>query len=155
VVTGDSVFAITGRNLGVVINAYDPGTLTFAVNGTAGKTTGSFWSGFSDIRLKDLTGTYDRGLAEILALDPIKYFYKPDNDLTLPSDQEHIGLVAQEVEKVFPEAIEIWTSGNTDEEYLLSNNDPIFFAMLNAIQELQAQIDNLKDEIEELKRSNN
>lgn len=39
------------------------------VNGTAAKTGGGSWSVLSDFRLKNLTGKYERGLNEIIALD--------------------------------------------------------------------------------------
>jgi septal ring factor EnvC (AmiA/AmiB activator) len=52
--------------------------------------------------------------------------------------QEHIGFVAQEVEKVIPEAVTRNSRG-----YLLVNNDPILWTMFNAIKQQQAEIDAL------------
>jgi hypothetical protein len=48
---------------------------------------------------------------------------------------EHVGLVAEDVQKVIPEAVTENSKG-----YLLVNNDPIIWAMLNAIREQQQQI---------------
>jgi len=50
--------------------------------------------------------------------------------------QEHIGFVAQEVEKVIPEAV-----SRNNRGYLLVNNDPILWTMLNAIKQQQAEIE--------------
>ena len=57
----------------------------------------------------------------------------------IKDDQEHIGFVAQEVEKVIPEAVSRNSRG-----YLLLNNDPILWTMLNAIKQQQAEIEALK-----------
>lgn len=74
-----------------------------------------------------------------MQLRPIRYEYKPDNALGLKSSQEHIGFGAQAVQQVIPEAV----SAN-DKGYLLVNNDPILWAMLNAIQEQQKEIQDLQ-----------
>lgn len=47
---------------------------------------------------------------------------------------EHIGVVAQDVQKVIPEAVTENSKG-----YLLVNNDPIIWTMLNAIKEQQRE----------------
>jgi hypothetical protein len=65
--------------------------------------------------------------------------------MELPSDKEYIGLIAQEVEQVIPEAVEEMESG-----YLSVNNDPIIWTMLNAIKEQQQTIEELKVRIKEL-----
>jgi len=48
---------------------------------------------------------------------------------------EHVGVVAQDVQKVIPEAVTENSKG-----YLLVNNDPIIWTMLNAIKEQQRLI---------------
>ena len=67
-----------------------------------------------------------------MSLNPIKFRYKSDNELSLPSEEEYIGIIAQEVQKVIPEAVDTDNKG-----YLTLNNDPIFWTMLNAIKEQQ------------------
>jgi hypothetical protein len=56
--------------------------------------------------------------------------------------EEHIGLVAQEEQSVIPEAVTENSKG-----YLLVNNDPIIWAMLNAIKEQQRQIEEQRRQI--------
>jgi hypothetical protein len=114
-------------------------TFTLSVTGTAGKTGGGSWSVFSDRRLKDLHGSYDKGLSEILALQPVVFNYKADNPLDLPSDVEEIGLVAQEVREIFPEAVTVNQNG-----YLDFNMHSINVAFINAIKELKSSNDELK-----------
>ena len=112
------------------------------VNGDASKSSGgTSWSVFSDQRLKNVEGTYDRGLEVIMQLQPVFYRYKADNPVGLQSKEQSIGFVAQEVQKVIPEAID--SSG----EYLSLHADPIYLAMLNSIKELKTENDALKAEL--------
>jgi hypothetical protein len=106
-----------------------------SVNGGADKTGGGSWAVFSDRRLKNLDGAFKPGLSEVLRIKPIRYRYKEVNGMDIHDSDEHIGLVAQEVQRVIPEAVTQNSKG-----YLLVNNDPIIWAMLNAIKEQQQQI---------------
>jgi hypothetical protein len=106
------------------------------VAGTAGLSTGTAWTNTSDIRLKDIRGDYDKGLNEIMQLRTVKFNYKEDNPLGLPSDKEIIGFIAQEVEQVIPEAVV-----TRDDGYLELNVDPIHWALVNATQEQQEEIE--------------
>ena len=65
---------------------------------------------------------------------PIHYRYKPGNAMGIRDTDEHIGVVAQDVQKVIPEAVTENSKG-----YLLVNNDPIIWTMLNAIKEQQRE----------------
>jgi regulator of replication initiation timing len=63
----------------------------------------------------------------------------------LQSDVEQVGFVAQEVQKVFPEAV------NEGEDGLLDfNMHPVNVALVNAIKELKAENDRLKAENEKI-----
>lgn len=128
----------------VGIGTLEP-THLLSVNGTAGKTDGGSWSVFSDRRLKDLHGSYDKGLTEILALQPVLFNYKANNPLDLPSDVEEIGLVAQEVQEIFPEAVKVSQNG-----YLDFNMHAVNVAFINAIKELKAENDNLQEKVNDL-----
>jgi hypothetical protein len=80
----------------------------------------------------------------------VRYRYKPDNPAKLPSDDEHIGFVAQEVREAIPEAV----SQPEGSEYLQLNNDPILWTMLNAIKELSAENEELRRRLEALEAAN-
>jgi len=122
------------ENGSVGIRSEDTLGYTLAVNGSAAKTGGGSWSSFSDGRLKDLSGEYALGLEEVLALRPYTYRYKDKNPLNILEKGSFIGPVAQEVRGVIPQAVE--TAGNG---YLLVNNEPIFWAMVNAFKELDSR----------------
>ncbi|HEX7294412.1 MAG TPA: tail fiber domain-containing protein [Pyrinomonadaceae bacterium] len=122
----------------VGIGTTSPSAL-LSVNGSANKPGGGSWTIFSDERLKNIRGRFTPGLTAILQLQPLRYEYKPDNALKLKSEGQHIGFSAQAVQKIIPEAVT-----TDDRGYLLVNNDPILWTMLNAIKEQQQQIEELK-----------
>jgi hypothetical protein len=142
--SGDGIIVknISGN---VGIGTTDPGTYRLAVNGSAAKPGGGSWSNFSDRRLKELSGDYQRGLAEVSRLKPIRYTYAEHNELKLAAGRKFVGLVAQEVLDVIPEAVEENANG-----YLMVNNDPIIWAMVNAIKELKGQNQELRAQNVEL-----
>jgi hypothetical protein len=109
------------------------------VNGSADKPGGGSWGTYSDARLKHLDGNFTAGLGEIMKLHPIRYRYKDDNGMGIRDREEHIGFVAQDVRRVIPEAVT-----QNDKGYLLVNNDPILWTMLNALQEQQREISSLR-----------
>jgi hypothetical protein len=92
----------TIRNVG--IGTFNPGSFDLAVGGSAAKTGGGSWSVFCDERLKHdikpMAGTLDR----LLQLRGYTFEYNASavaERLALPGTQ--IGLMAQEVEQVFPD----------------------------------------------------
>ncbi|PYS85814.1 MAG: hypothetical protein DMF70_03580 [Acidobacteria bacterium] len=117
-----------------------------SVNGDADKSLGGgSWQFFSDERLKNIKGRFNSGLKAVMQLQPIRYQYKPDNVLGLKSGVEQIGFGAQALQKIIPEAVSKNANG-----YLMVNNDPILWTMLNAIKEQQKEIVELKGQIQKL-----
>lgn len=115
---------------------------TLHVVGTAGLSTGTAWTNASDIRLKDVHGDYEYGLDEVLKLHTVRFNYKKDNPLGLPSDHPMTGFIAQEVEKVIPDAVHENKNG-----YLELNVDPIHWAVVNAVKELKKLIDGIYERL--------
>jgi hypothetical protein len=89
-----------------------------------------------------VNGGFTDGLSQVMKIQPIHYRYKPDNAMGIRDSDEHIGVVAQEVQKVIPEAVTENSKG-----YLLVNNDPIIWTMLNAIKEQQGEFQQEKTEL--------
>ena len=79
-------------------------------------------------------------------LQPLRYEYKRENALGIKAEGEHIGFGAKAVQQVIPEAVSETPSG-----YLVVNNDPIIWTMLNAIKEQQREIEKLKSEVRRLR----
>src|SRR5579863_7911812 len=120
-------------SVGVGIGAVPDSLLT--VNGSADKPGGGSWGTYSDGRLKTVKGGFTDGLSQVMKIHPVHYRYKPDNAMGIRDTDEHIGVVAQDVQKVIPEAVTENSKG-----YLLVNNDPIIWTMLNAIKEQQEEV---------------
>ena len=122
-------------------------TALLSVNGGANKPGGGSWGTFSDERLKTIRGNFTSSLHALMQLQPLRYEYRPDNALQLKADGEHIGFSAQALKEVIPEAV-----SQTDNGYLIVNNDPILWTMLNAIKDQQRQIEKLERRVASLQR---
>jgi len=134
-----------------ITNAGDVGIGTVAPGGQfelslneGRKPTSNTWIIPSDARLKNVNGIYEKGLAEILQLKPIRYNYKNTDKRTFDPkvlDREAFGFLAQEVQTIFPEAV-----GTDPDGYLNFDLHPILIASVNALKELNAQNTQLKNE---------
>ena len=140
----DGIAMIVDTNSNVGIGTTTP-NYKLEVNGSAGKPGGGSWSNSSDRRLKDLHGDYKKGLNEILELSPVLFNYKKDNPRELPDDIIYQGFVAQEVQKIFPEAVSQGEDG-----YLDFNMHSINVALVNAIKELKQENEKLIQKVEQL-----
>jgi len=107
----------------------------------------------SDVRLKRNISRVSYGLNEILALNPSKFNWR---EKFAPSEEnkDMLGFIAQEVQTIIPEAVESFGQDvhvNTDNiEYTVENplrvNEKFIIPVLvKAIQELKAELDELKN----------
>ncbi|HYF05017.1 MAG TPA: tail fiber domain-containing protein [Patescibacteria group bacterium] len=114
-------------------NNYGAGSL---VTDGSGNITAS-----SDERLKNITGTYTKGLAEILKLEPINYQW---NELSgMDTTGAYSGFSAQNVQSAIPEAV-----GTDSRGYLTLQDRPLLAALVNAVKEQQKQIVDIQTAIE-------
>ena len=107
------------------------------------------WAAISDARLKNVTGTYSNALADIANIEPIKFTWKSDT-----SNTPQVGVIAQSVENVVPEAIgraKNIAVPEDDTEYLSVRYTELIPIMIASIQELKALVDAQATEIAELK----
>ncbi len=141
---GTDTLNLVSGNVGIGTTAPDQ---KLSVQGDADKSAGgTSWGVFSDERLKNIKGSYSRGLSAVMGLRPVRFSYKKDNALNLQSDTEIIGFSAQELQKLVPEAVSKSASG-----YLVVHSDAVLWAMLNAIKEQQKEIEQLKGQVQKLK----
>ena len=91
-----------------------------------------------------MKGNFTPGL-RVDAITAARYEYRRQC-VEASSDSEHVGFEAQAVQKIIPEAVT--RNGNG---YLQIDNDPILWTMLNAIKEQQAQIQQLQEEVRQLR----
>jgi hypothetical protein len=100
----------------------------------------------SDLRFKENIRDLETGLSEILALKPRRFDWKEGKGMDIKNS---IGFIAQEVEEVLPDLVkDDWinnASDNTSYKSLgMTNMIP---TLVKAIQEQQAQIEELKAKI--------
>lgn len=99
----------------------------------------------SDRKLKQDFETAPSVLQAVKQLDVLKY-----NFVNKTSAHKYYGLIAQDVEKIFPELVEHVAGDDGKENYTMDYSGFGVLA-IKAIQEQQAMIDELKSTIEELK----
>ncbi|MCC5928189.1 MAG: tail fiber domain-containing protein, partial [Cyclobacteriaceae bacterium] len=143
----NNVFYVTGNN-GVSVNTPNNLGFLFSVNGSAAKPGGGSWSTYSDLRLKHSVNQLGKGtLDRLLLLKGYTFHYHPEaikNRLALPGIQT--GLIAQEVEDVFPEWVE-----SDEDGYLYVTERGLTAIIVEALRELREEKD---AEITKLRREN-
>jgi len=103
----------------------------------------------SDARLKKNIQPYSAVLDKLVQLQPVSYNWRTDE-----FPQFHFGmfrtsgLIAQEVEKVFPEMVSVDKDGFKNVNY-----SELPYLMLQAIRDLKAENDNLRDRIQRLENA--
>lgn len=98
------------------------------------------WS--SDRRLKNVGEAYTAGLDELKKLDFFHYTFKKDEAKT-----PHVGVMAQDLQKVFPDAV---TEG--DDGYLRIRMEDMFYAVINAVKELDKKITQIVENVTSLSK---
>lgn len=132
----------------------------FRVQGTGNATlTGTLTQGVSDKRFKKNIEIIPNALEKINLINGYTFEYDLENeDLTyIPKEGRDIGVIAQEIEQIIPEAVSLAPiDRNEDNEsksgknYLTVNYEKIIPLLIQSIKEQQAQIQELKAEIDEL-----
>lgn len=106
------------------------------VNG--GVRASGYWA-FSDARLKQNIETIDNPLAKVMQLRGTTYTYRENDKLELPEGTQ-IGFIAQELEKVVPEAVTKDATGTYQVNY-----DAIIPLLVEGMKAQQGQIDSLRN----------
>jgi len=101
----------------------------------------AYSSSASDMRLKDTIEPMENNLEKLAMLTPISFEYKEKRD------GKHLGLSAQEVEKVFPnivKEIDMMSFGKDGEEFKTIRQQELIPVLIGAIKELKEELDELK-----------
>jgi hypothetical protein len=116
----------------------------------AGDITAASCCGASDLRLKRDIAPLSNSLDKVLGLSGVEFRWdeEPENDAwKAPDSSTHIGLVAQDVEKVLPEVVHTDGRGYKSVEY-----DKLTALLVEALKEQQKQIQKQAERIEALER---
>ncbi len=95
----------------------------------------------SDRRLKNIGEKYIDSLDALKKLDFYHYTYKKDEAKT-----PHVGVIAQDLQKVFPDAV---TKG--EDGFLRIRMEDMFYAVINAVKELDNKVASILEDITGMK----
>ena len=109
-----------------------------STNGVRLSLNSTSWGAISDERKKKNIKPLEYGLAQISALKPVRFDYKTEES----DGSERIGFIAQELLPVIKEAVQ----GSEDTEYSVTPTD-LIPVLVKAIQEQQAQIEEMKTKL--------
>jgi hypothetical protein len=145
--TGEHMRIVNGHGgLGTVgIGTSDPQGYRLYVNGTAYSTGG--WQG-SDMKFKKNISDIDGPLEKLLKIRGVIFEWKTDEfkDKGFPSGR-HYGVIAQEIEEVFPEVVKTGSNGEKAVSY--TELVPI---LIEAMKAQEQEIQTLKQEVDQLKK---
>lgn len=115
---------------------------------SAAKPTSALWTIASDERIKENINSYTKGLNELLKINPITYDY---NGLGgFKKGKGGVGIIAQEIAEILPDSVSSIKGklNETDEEeieILNFNGHELTYILINAVKELKAEIEILKN----------
>ncbi len=160
---------VDGTNGNVGIHQTSPTfTLELGGAGTAAKPGGGAWSVASDRKLKKDIRKYDKGLDEVLRINPVVFKYNGKASIET-GEKEFVGVIAQEFQKVSPENvfrvekdIKIFEENEKGfgsiekivgkEDYLAVDPSDITYMLVNAIKDQQDLIDKQNEKLVELEK---
>jgi len=131
---GDLLPSVDANGAGVGFNLGSSGArwnTVFAFNGTIQP---------SDARLKTNVTNLGYGLSTVMALRPVRYAWK-----TTPNAANKIGFIAQELQQLVPEVVNVGTDAN---HTLGVNYAELVPVLVKALQEQQQQLDTMRGRAE-------
>jgi hypothetical protein len=104
------------------------------------KVGGGSFNSYSDSRYKQDVSIYTKGLAEIKQVEPKNYRYTAEFMKSDSPSQAFVGVIAQELEGTsFANCVKTDANG-----YKIVDTSELTFALINAVKELSAKIDQLE-----------
>jgi hypothetical protein len=147
---GDSNFLSNSSSIGKHYTALSGASTVFYVasSGQIYSTSTSITS-ISDIAYKENIKTLETGLNEIMALKPIRFDWKEGRG---NGNKNVVGFIAQDLELVLPDLVEEYEKelGSTETLKGIKMSD-LIPTLVKAIQEMNATITSLQEQITELK----
>jgi trimeric autotransporter adhesin len=134
--TGETLLTSTSLGTGLTVN---------------GQVWATSFTPTSDQRLKKNIRTLDDALERIGKLRGVSFDWRTPGereigrDLTLPTDEHQLGVIAQEVEEVFPEAVGTGNNGVKNVNY-----NSLVGPLIEAVKELKRRNEKQQQEIDDL-----
>ena len=133
---------------------------TLDVRGNIFSSTGGFtqsglttWSIASDRRIKEniVKASYEKCLENVKNIELYNFNFKDNYVIT--NDRHQLGFIAQEVQQVYPKAVEVGRTMKNNggiEDILTLNITQIEYTLYGAVKELIDNIDVIENEVEEI-----
>lgn len=131
------------------------GAAVLQVAGEAFKLSGSgSWLVPSDARVKEDVRELEAGLAQVRRLRPVRFRY--NGRAGTRAGEESIGVLGQEIEKIFPEMIRR-IPGNVEgepdlEDLRIYDGSALIFVLVNAVKELAGKVERLERALGEARK---
>jgi hypothetical protein len=122
-----TIIDTSGTNIGIIIRS--------DTNGVRLANTATSWSSYSDSRLKNVSGDIDASIDKIKAMRGVYYTLKDDAS---PTPTNRVGVIAQEVQAVLPEAVD------DDSDFMQVRYTDIIPVLIEAVKEQQVIIEALE-----------
>ena len=126
----------------------DPSSIQFQVTGQIAATDNITAYYSSDIKLKDNLRPIENALYKVNQISGYEFDWNEHSHKIQQEKGHDVGLVAQEVEKVLPEVIQIRSDGIKAVAY-----DKVVSLLVQGIKELSQKVDKQDKEIKRLKHS--
>ena len=139
---------IQGNGKVAIGTATPSSTDLLTVNGTIAATSASI-TVISDRKEKEDINLYSKGLKELMQIEPVTFKY-------LNSDVYHVGVIAQDIEKILPETVVTVskTEVNEEGEEVIVNESKAFsgtadliYVLINAVRELTERVTTLEAQL--------
>jgi len=132
------------------------GTGGIMISGNAYKPGGGAWQATSDARLKKDVTPLRLGLEQLRQVRPVTYKYNGLADTT-DDGREYVGVIAQELEKVFPSMVstrkaKLHKDDAASTDIKVVDPSALTFVLINAVKEQQQIIDRQERRIAALER---
>ncbi len=135
--TNSQKAAIWWDNTNLTLSTYTSAAGPYITNGSGS------WTNSSDERLKNITGEIQNGLTKVCSLRAAEFTWKSDENA-----KPQVGLIAQDVLAVLPEAVDVPEDGTVDRDgnpaMMGVQYTEVIPLLVAAIKELKAEIDVLK-----------
>jgi len=143
-------------NARIGIGTTSPGyKLTLSAD-SAAKPTSNTWTISSDGRIKNIVHPYDKGLEEIVTLNPMVYrlngLYGSQDD-----GKNHVSIIAQDIVESWPEMVGTYIHEETLEDQTVQrielynlNTNELQWALVNAVKELSEKVKTLENNVAEI-----
>ena len=138
----------TGGNVG--IGTTGPSYQLQLSTDSAAKPTSALWTIASDERIKENINPYNKGLEDLLKINPITYDYNGLGGFA--KGKGGVGIIAQEIIDILPDSVssikaKLYETDSEETDILNFNGHELTYVLINAIKEQQIQIQNLQEQI--------